>query len=520
MFRRSRGWPADFRGFIPFIPLLAILSWMMAVDSLSGWPLYALGLVFALVITMFHICITFPPFLYKRRVIARGYLHPEAWLYRFYIRASFGKFVRYMAAFLSALWLLFAVVPLGGRALEAGLFLNAFLAWPLFRLGVGLHLFRQEVRPLVAASLTSWWLVLITLVAVTPLAIQGAPSPEGGIEALALQARRFASGSDTLVLFIERTAYFLQLLAQKATAWFGEPWGYGVYILILAPSIPALLTIARSTLGAWRIACTYPGGLNILDVFFFLVAFGLALSLVYAKEISRLDASWEKPVWQTPIPVISTLYGPIPKGAEVEVEKAILASRRTFCLDFTERMAPEVREKVGRAFAPAYDYIPAYADWYFSLTGNYTRMLMALYSLIDEERLSAYMAEKAEELIFAPAGTRERLDRASEELSKRGEAEAMAWIKAQLKKHIEARQVKGKVEVVGTWDVNEEAMRLFQRFTSVHLKDVAREGTAVGYGTFGFLAAKALGKKLIATEGFATLKTPLVKLGGKLMAKL
>ena len=58
-----------------------------------------------------------------------------------------------------------------------------------------------------------------------------------------------------------------------------------------------------------------------------------------------------------------------------------------------------------RIFAAADKQVPVFADWYYSLTGEYVRLINAAFG-----DLSAFLAEKLDELVFAPAGTAQAID--------------------------------------------------------------------------------------------------------------
>jgi hypothetical protein len=70
-----------------------------------------------------------------------------------------------------------------------------------------------------------------------------------------------------------------------------------------------------------------------------------------------------------------------------------------------------IEEKVAAVFEPVREAIPAYADWYYSLTGEYLRYAHALGSGV-----TGYMEEKLREILFDKTGVEQALTALSGEL--------------------------------------------------------------------------------------------------------
>jgi hypothetical protein len=74
-----------------------------------------------------------------------------------------------------------------------------------------------------------------------------------------------------------------------------------------------------------------------------------------------------------------------------------------------EKLGPEIEAEIDRrvdeAFQPVFGYIPRFTDWYYSLQGEYSRYAAALTG-----DMAAYMGEKFQQTILAPADLENRLD--------------------------------------------------------------------------------------------------------------
>ncbi len=185
-----------------------------------------------------------------------------------------------------------------------------------------------------------------------------------------------------------------------------------------------------------------------------------------------------------------------------------------------ERLA---REGAARAFAPAAAKVPRFADWYYSLQGEYTRYAKAIGG-----DLGGYLAGRFEAMVMGPADLEGRLNRLNAELNAelaQGLAAGFADLSAELDRlsgiHAQSAPVAAeRTEVRGRLDLDDW---LAERM-AVDADELGREAAAalaaVGVGT---VVAKGLGavvaKKVVAQvaggKGFQVAVALLAQAGAK-----
>ncbi|WP_457668154.1 hypothetical protein [Thiolapillus sp.] len=186
-----------------------------------------------------------------------------------------------------------------------------------------------------------------------------------------------------------------------------------------------------------------------------------------------------------------------------------------------QRMEQQVDAAVDTAFAPVHDHVADFADWYYSLTGEYMRYAHAIGGDMGE-----YMQQRLRETVFLPAALETNLDnllsdsniRLSREMKQSGDRLAS---RLQL------------VIAAGSWPVRSgepmigDSLDLDQMFaTSLQVtgKDLNRQVVSILAATgAGVVVAKGLGlavakktlTKVAATKSFHVASALLAKLAAK-----
>jgi hypothetical protein len=189
-----------------------------------------------------------------------------------------------------------------------------------------------------------------------------------------------------------------------------------------------------------------------------------------------------------------------------------------------EALAQRVREAsthaVATAFAPAYDRVPDFADWYYSLAGEYGRLWHALAGGVAD-----YLAGRLEALVIEPSGLAQRLDELPAELSGLASEQTRALAAAFEGRLLERLRALAsepqpvRVEVSGEWDVAGVAAEVGQA-VALGPADFARQAAATSAGAAtGAVLAKKLGAATVAKTG-AKLAGSAAKVGLKSAAKM
>jgi hypothetical protein len=261
--------------------------------------------------------------------------------------------------------------------------------------------------------------------------------------------------------------------------------------------------------------------------FFVVLIVGLVLAGVAGL---RAGSQWlQERLWQTslPVPVRAAVKVTLAGGEALYLDPDQLARLRAEMhrdLDvLREALAQRVRDAstraVATAFAPAYDRVPDFADWYYSLAGEYGRLWHALAG-----GLADYLEGRLAERVIGPSGLAQRLDELPAELAGLASDEARALAATFEGRLVERlRALAGEprsvqVEVSGEWDVAGVAAEVGQA-VALGPADFARQAAATSAGAAtGAVLAKKLGAATVAKTG-AKLAGSAAKVGLKSAAK-
>jgi hypothetical protein len=215
-------------------------------------------------------------------------------------------------------------------------------------------------------------------------------------------------------------------------------------------------------------------------------------------------------------------------GESVYLDAAALASARAEVLAVLETRAAETQQRIAEEaqagldpiFAAAEAGVPAFADWYYSLAGEYSRLAAAAFG-----DLTALLTERLEALIFAPADTAAALDALDQRLG----AEAVAAVQAGAQ---EARDLlaelaratdlpPGQVRIAGDWSPGEALGGELAPFTGLTPEDLVGHGAAASAGAAaGVAAAHKLGGAAVAKAAGSLAAKPSAGAAAALVAKL
>lgn len=183
-------------------------------------------------------------------------------------------------------------------------------------------------------------------------------------------------------------------------------------------------------------------------------------------------------------------------------------------------LAASVDAGLAPIFAAAEGQIPDFADWYYSLTGEYTRLAAAAFG-----NLAELLTERLDELVFDPAGTAEALDALTERLGE----DAASGVQAG------AREVRGlllrlarsqalpaeAVTVTGDWAPGERLGTQLAPFAAISPEDIAAHGAAASAGVAaGAAVGGKLGGAAVAKAATSLAAKPSAGAAAALLAKL
>lgn len=273
------------------------------------------------------------------------------------------------------------------------------------------------------------------------------------------------------------------------------------------------------------------GFLLILLAGLLLALFALVRSGQQWAQFSVQQTQVLPPVWKQVIQV--TLGG----GESLYLEPATLSGIRSQADHWLGRRRIQVQDAMQReltgALDPVFDQalalVPAFADWYYSLSGEYLRLFHAVSGDLPE-----FLAERLELLVFQPADTAAGLDRVLVSLDgqlarqmQTAAADYQVLLADLLHRHrLDPDGV--EVQVQGTWSPAEDISHGLQPFVALSAKDLGRQGLATGAGVaasslvFKKLGASTVAKtsSLIAAKQSASVLAALAsKLGLKTLAK-
>lgn len=262
--------------------------------------------------------------------------------------------------------------------------------------------------------------------------------------------------------------------------------------------------------------------------FFGVLLVGLILTLFAAIRGSgtwiqqQLGDTELPPVWTEAIRVT------LAPGESVYLDAAALARARTQVLVVLRQRREEAERELTRAidqglqgiFAKTDKQIPVFADWYFSLGGEYMRLYSAVFA-----DLAAFLAERLEELVLVPADTARAIDDLSAELGDASLAlvtDSISDVQALLVDLIrESGLPEAQIRATGELDLNSQLIAKIQPYMALTAEDIARQGVAVSAGAAAAAAtAKKLGSTAVAAAAGKLAAKPSVGAASALAAKL
>jgi hypothetical protein len=180
-------------------------------------------------------------------------------------------------------------------------------------------------------------------------------------------------------------------------------------------------------------------------------------------------------------------------------------------------------------FDQAMKNVPAFADWHYSLKGEYTRLLYAAFG-----DLPAYLSGQLHEIVFQPAGTAEAIDNLTASIDAqladqiRLAAQDLQGMLTRLMRSYQVGSNQINVQVDGQWTLGTQLAERLEGFVTLKPQDIARQGLATSAGAVASAAtAKKLGavtvakasSKLAGKASFGALASITAKLGLKSAAK-
>jgi hypothetical protein len=262
--------------------------------------------------------------------------------------------------------------------------------------------------------------------------------------------------------------------------------------------------------------------------FFAVLLLGLAFSIL---AFIRGGAAWlEEKLDESKLPPVfaEAVRVTLAPGESVYLDAAALASTRMRVLaELDERRAAAeagleraIDQGLEQTFNAAEGQIPAFADWYYSLTGEYTRLFNAALG-----NLATFLAERLDELVFAPAGTTEAIDALGARLGEASVAQVDAAVDEVRDLLLGLVRASGlpadQVRVSGEWELGERLGSRLEPFVALSPEDIARQGIAASAGAAaGAVTAKKLGSAAVAKAATKLAAKPSVGAASALVAKL
>ncbi|MEN8129282.1 MAG: hypothetical protein ABFS45_03620 [Pseudomonadota bacterium] len=151
-------------------------------------------------------------------------------------------------------------------------------------------------------------------------------------------------------------------------------------------------------------------------------------------------------------------------------------------------------------FEKTTQYIPAFADWYYSLKGEYTRLFYAAFG-----DLPNYISQQLHQLVFQPAETAQAIDALAVNMDARIADQlrhAIVDLQDMLARLVRAHQLSPEevdVEISGQWALGNPLAARLEASLSLTSQDIARQGVATSAGvTASAVTAKKLGAMTVA----------------------
>ncbi|WP_293646503.1 hypothetical protein [Thiolapillus sp.] len=243
---------------------------------------------------------------------------------------------------------------------------------------------------------------------------------------------------------------------------------------------------------------------------FFGVILVLALLAGFAflrggRQLAELQVQQQaEPVQQLLYVILNGEQRVVPEAKRLQLSLDIQSAVDEEQGKLLERMRQQIDAAVDTAFAPVHDHVGDFADWYYSLTGEYMRYAHAVGGDMGE-----YMQQQLKETVFLPAALEANLDN------------MLADINARLSRDIRQSgdRLSFRLQLViaaGSWPVGSgepvfgDSLNLDEMFASgvqLSSRDLNRQVVAA-------LAATGTGVVLAKGVGAVVVKKTLAKVAG------
>lgn len=261
--------------------------------------------------------------------------------------------------------------------------------------------------------------------------------------------------------------------------------------------------------------------------------FGVLLVLLAVSLLAllRTGADWVRDqLAESALPPVLTeaVRVTLAPGESVYLDAQTLFETRAQVLAVLDERVEEVREGLAVSvdaglapiFAAAEGQIPAFADWYYSLTGEYTRLAAAAFGSLAE-----LLTERLDELVFGPAGMAEALDALTERLGAEavsGVQEGAREVQAHLLRLARSKALPAEaVAVAADWAPGERLGIQLAPFAAISPEDIAAHGAAASAGVAaGAAVGGKLGGAAVAKAATSLAAKPSAGAAGALLAKL
>ena len=269
--------------------------------------------------------------------------------------------------------------------------------------------------------------------------------------------------------------------------------------------------------------------------FFFVLGLGVLMALFAAiRGGNQWVQSESEQVLPPPVAEVVrvTLAGGESIYIDADAVEPIRARSREWLAERRSRVATPLFETLDREtdamLAAAQQQVPAFADWYFSLTGEYARLFHAATSDLPD-----YMASQIEALVFNPAGTADAIEALGpaldEELKVQLEntAAGLQTLLARLVREASVETKEAQIEIDADWQLGQQLAEQLAPYVKLGTSDLLRQGAAVTAGAgLSAAAAKKIGAmsvakasaKIAAAEATGLFAVAASKLGVKALA--
>ncbi len=224
-------------------------------------------------------------------------------------------------------------------------------------------------------------------------------------------------------------------------------------------------------------------------------------------------------------------------GEAVYIDRASLPAISTQTQTWIERRAKRVQDELlapldsetEMIFQRAGAQVPLFADWYYSLGGEYARLFYAAFGNLPE-----YISQQLQQHVFQPAATAEAIDELTTALDaslaeqfRHAALDLQGLLTRLIREHqVSADEV--NIEVGGQWALATQLAERLDTYISLGPQDIARQGvatsaaaaaSAVTMKKLGAATVSKVSAKFAAKPSLGALATAASKLGLKSAAK-